>query len=65
MNLDNIIAINTETFYPKFKNITEEDYLEQVVTTVSDRTLEILMRQSTSLEEIQNICKLIVEWKMN
>lgn len=49
----------------KLKNFTDEDYLENIILEISDRTYEILTCQRTSLESIDNILNWIKNWFIN
>lgn len=49
----------------KLKEFTEEDYVKNIITSVSDRTYEILINQKTTLEKIEEILNGVKDWNIN
>lgn len=49
----------------KLRDFTNEDYLENIILEISDRTYEILTNSRTSLESIDNILNGLRDWIIN
>jgi hypothetical protein len=66
-SLENIICIiETKSWLAcKLQDFTNEDYIENIILEISDRTYEILTNQKTSLESIDNILNWLKDWVIN
>jgi hypothetical protein len=58
------IVENEKWLSVKFRDFLDSDYLENIVTYVSDRTYEILTSHRTTIEQIEDILIWIKNWHL-
>jgi hypothetical protein len=66
-SLENIICIIETSHWLacKLRDFTNEDYMENIILEISDRTYEILTNSRTSIESIDNILNGLKDWVIN